>query len=206
MTPLKYKTLLFTHIDRSPLEIADLLVDEFNRPHESEWGEKTSTYHFEFGEFNFKDAYVDTPCPCNEPLVAILWQPKNENNSTAMMVNRSDGLAFAVEMMANETNFRWLHIEIADHHSLEFPANRFYFYQGQNQRCITSTRDENEWVFIQSGTPLKFEDTSNYKGKPAPNHLTREMIIDYLKHLGVNIVDPNFWAPTEAIRLWQQRL
>ena len=205
VTPLEYKTLLFTHVDRPTLELAKLLVDEFNRPQDSEWGEKKSTYDFIIGKYDFRNAYIDVPCPCNEPLVAILWQPKNESNSTAFMVNRSDGLAFAVEMMSSETDFRWIQVEIADHHSLDYPVNRFSVFQGRNQRCITSTMDENEWIFNQSGNPLKFEQTSKYKGKPGPNHLTREMIIDYLKHLGVDIIEPDFWLAPEAIRVWQQR-
>lgn len=203
MNPLNYKKLTFLCIGNSPKVISEFILDEFRKPSEWDPPDMEAHYFIEKGKFSYANAYVDIPAAGYSPLNAILWEPKNALGKTVLMTSDGDCLSFAAEMFAPETDFEWIHILIADHPSRTYPGVHFWYFKGQSSRCIDCIVEEKGWVFGTTGKPLEFEDVRAYKNRDKSKRLTREMVIDYLSHLGYEIDVPEFWTPKQSYRIWQ---
>lgn len=56
------------------------------------------------------------------------------------------------------------------------------------QRSIAAVNDGGRWVFEQSGTPFKFEDTSRYNAKRKRDRFKKEMLAACLEGLGAQLL------------------
>lgn len=59
---------------------------------------------------------------------------------------------------------------------------------------IAAANDGGRWVFETSGTPFAFEDLSAYANRLKKRRLTAEMLLDYLRALGVPVNDEPDWS------------
>jgi hypothetical protein len=203
LSPLHYKELVFVCVNRPPEAICKLIKDEFNQPLELDNPNNESLFCIEEGDFTYADAYVDCGASDDEPLVAILWEPKNAFGKTVLMTNSFNGAGFAIQSFPNETDFEWIHVLIADHPSLKYKGLHLWYVNGDYCRSIDCTAEEQDWEFAVMGKPLEFEDTRAYKNRDKSKRLTREMVIEYLRHLGYEIDVPEFWTPKQSYRIWQ---
>jgi hypothetical protein len=201
--PLDFTELVFCCISENPGIVANLIVEDFNKPSEWDHPQIEATFYCEQGDFCFSDAYIDIGMPGNVPLNAVLWEPQNAPGKTVLMANHSDGMGFAVQMFPKETDFEWIHILIADHPSLTYPGVHFWYFIRQTSRTIDCIVEDKGWMFVTTGKPLEFEDVRAYKNCDKSKRLTREMVIDYLSHLGYEIDVPEFWIPKQSYRIWQ---
>lgn len=63
------------------------------------------------------------------------------------------------------------------------------------ERSLTAANDGGRWVFEMSGEPFSFEDQEAYKRRATASRFTSEMLLDYLRQLGVpSGVDPRWSA------------
>jgi hypothetical protein len=61
-------------------------------------------------------------------------------------------------------------------------------------RSIVAANDGGRWVFETSGDPLPFEDLASYEHRRKTSRLTCDMVIDYLRALGVPVDQEPDWA------------
>jgi hypothetical protein len=67
-------------------------------------------------------------------------------------------------------------------------------------------KDDNQWVFFEKGPTQPFEDPSHYTHCRKRDRLNREILVQYLKKLGIHIDDPKFWeAVGNALHLHWDR-
>jgi hypothetical protein len=66
---------------------------------------------------------------------------------------------------------------------------------GKSRRTITAANDGGSWVFDQSGEPYPFEDVEAYATKRIRDRFTVEMLEKYLKHLGLDAFNKDWYMP-----------
>lgn len=81
----------------------------------------------------------------------------------------------------------------------EFPARLINVYGPDGvpplalERSIVVARDGDKWVFETSGKPFAFEDVAAYSRRLKSSRLSHEMILDYLRSLGVPLNTEPDW-------------
>ena len=60
---------------------------------------------------------------------------------------------------------------------------------GAYRRTVSATNDGGRWSFWQSGVPFPFENTDAYKLRSIKQRFTHEMLLEYLKGLGVDLTN-----------------
>ena len=159
------------------------IIDKFDEP-----------WIFNRSELDIKQIYFPEPKPGGAHFSEFaLWVPVIQKKSTIFIVNYQDGWEHFIRKYSEYYKRTCLHIAFSNHYS-EYPAFFFHYYEeGAERRFIQALKDHPRWVFYQEGEPLDFEDVSLYKKRRIRDRLTREIIIEYAKHLGWDIEDENFW-------------
>lgn len=70
--------------------------------------------------------------------------------------------------------------------------------QGQLRRSIYVSKDGRRWRYYTYGEPFDFEQTDRYKARSIPERFTREMLRDYLLHMGIDMFSPGFYQATAS--------
>lgn len=52
-------------------------------------------------------------------------------------------------------------------------------------RSLSATATDGRWEWHESGTPFEFEDTGRYTARRKRDRFDRELLLDYLEHLGI---------------------
>lgn len=52
-------------------------------------------------------------------------------------------------------------------------------------RSLSATATDGRWEWYESGTPFGFEDTQRYTARRKRDRFDRELLLDYLEHLGI---------------------
>lgn len=63
-----------------------------------------------------------------------------------------------------------------------------YYVDGADRRHIFAANDGGKWKFGQSGAPFAFEDIDAYKERSVQKRFTPEMLLTYLRSLGIELV------------------
>ena len=63
-------------------------------------------------------------------------------------------------------------------------------------RSICAANDGGRWIFEESGTPFSFERPEVYAAPRKRDRFTRDLLIDYLSHLGLRPFDDAFYSVT----------
>ena len=85
-----------------------------------------------------------------------------------------------------------------DDESLPEPKNSFIYVNNMDnelQRVLYSMK-VGKWLFYEQGEPLPFEELSHYKQRIIRKRLTKQILIDYCKKLGLFVEDKHFWEQT----------
>ena len=79
----------------------------------------------------------------------------------------------------------------------EYPMNQLMAYsEGGCTRVVYAMRDEPNWAFFSEGALLAVERPEHYKRRRIRDRLTREILVDYLRDLDIDIADDDFWHAT----------
>jgi len=73
-----------------------------------------------------------------------------------------------------------------------------YNEDGTTRRTIFAANDGGKWKFGQSGEPFDFEDISAYSRKSLKERFTIDMLGSYLRSLGVDAFDKNWFLCDET--------
>lgn len=100
---------------------------------------------------------------------------------------------------ANELACRAIRATLVDDDEPGYPARVLEVYgpQGEpplaHERSIGAVNDGGRWVFETSGTPFAFEDQEAYRRRLKKSRFTGEMLLTYLRALGVPIDSEPDW-------------
>jgi hypothetical protein len=64
---------------------------------------------------------------------------------------------------------------------------------GNIQRSVCAMDDGGRWIFETTGTPYSFEITERYDAPRKRDRFTHEMLVDYLRHFGIDAFDEAFY-------------
>ncbi len=191
---LGYKYLIFTCIKEDisifKNEISQLLSNNTKFP--ANWN-VTQT------NLNFKDIYYPAPSGGGSHFMNfIIWEPLNRQGTTVFYVNYRDGWNSFIENYAKKFSKTCIQVGMPDEDT-NYPMFRFSYYEGTKQRVILSYKDDKKWEFFQKGEIMPFEDDVYYKKRTIKDRLPNNLIVDYLKRLGWNIDDVNFWDTNKPV-------
>jgi hypothetical protein len=68
-------------------------------------------------------------------------------------------------------------------------------------RALEVANDGGRWVFEQEGEPFPFEQVERYQARRVRDRFTFEMLKDYLRHLGLEPFEEDFYMPPGS-RAW----
>ena len=128
----------------------------------------------------------------------VLFSPKSNPHTTIMYANIMDGYVNLIEFVAEKCGMEYYNISICDGTSQMMEAYHFHYYSSAGCRHILCYQDP-QWVFYEEGEPLEFENVELYKLRLKKKRLNKEIILQYLNHLGWNLWDENFWHTENVV-------
>jgi hypothetical protein len=115
-----------------------------------------------------------------------------KNNGVIMLPNLRDGWVTLFHKITVDLKINGYHFKLS---SDKEPFNFIeYLENGIKKRICYTLKDDDKWVFYESGTPLFFEETENYKTKIKKNRLNKEIMLKYCGKLNIikeNILEIN---------------
>lgn len=128
----------------------------------------------------------------------ILFSPKSNPHTTIMYANIMDGYVNLIKYVSKKCEMEFYNISICDGKEQWMEAYHFHYYNSKNSRHILCYKDP-QWVFYEDGEPLEFENVELYKLRLKKKRLNKEIILQYLNHLGWNLLDENFWRTENVV-------
>jgi len=160
------------------------------------FAERVARGHFETYEsdLDIESVYVRVPPAGGAHLFrAVLFEPANAANTTVFISNVSDGWYTLCNLLSGVVPGR--HILARSSIEDDYPGTVFYVLEGgETLRLVAARRDEPSWEFVTEGEPLPFEDVSNYEKPRIAHRLDRVILVQYLRKLGWDLEDPEFWT------------
>ena len=141
-----------------------------------------------------------------QPLRVAMWSPVNQGEITALVANRSDGLAHTLSVYARTYPRTIFRASIRDSKADPYPGCAFAYYaeMGGARREVAAVAEPDGWKFVQTGQPQSFEELDRYKQPRIRDRVTRELVTSYLAKLGLNVAEDQFWqASDEYARIEQ---
>jgi hypothetical protein len=126
---------------------------------------------------------------------AFFFNPLIKSDKTIMISNLQDGWYTLGNVISIKLPCERYSFFLCDG-SVEDPMNSLIYTNGKLERAVYSMKD-GKWVFYQEGEPLPFEKLNYYKQRIIKKRVTKQILIDYCKELGLFIEDENFWKSTE---------
>lgn len=137
------------------------------------------------------------------PHKVVLYAPQSDIGSTVLITNRQDGWSSLSYQLAKRLGARIAQI-IATQHGVEYPQVYFHAWVAGAERAVVCMRDSHAWVFQAQGQELPFEELSAYSARRVSMRLTRERALSYVRAMGWDAVDPNFWQTGRNAVYFQQ--
>ncbi|WP_310602695.1 hypothetical protein [Anaerosporobacter sp.] len=122
---------------------------------------------------------------------ALFYNPLISDEKTIMISNLADGWYTLCNVIANNLNCAYYLFTLSDEKDSE-PMNSFRYKNNGIKRSIYAMK-EGKWYFYSEGEPLYFEEQKHYENKMIKKRLTKQILIDYCKELGLFIENENFW-------------
>ena len=150
--------------------------------------------------------YIGSPPPGGaHPHRVVLYAPKSSIGSTVVITNRRDGWSSLSRVLAKRLGAKQAQLTATN--KIEYPAVLFCAWLHGTERAVVCMRDGHAWVFHTQGQELPFEETSAYSARRISKRLTREMALRYVKALGWDAAESEFWqAQGDAIYFEQGTL
>jgi len=130
------------------------------------------------------------------PSIAFFYNPLSDVQKTIMISNLSDGWYTLCNVISIELNCEYYLFQSSDDNVYELSSSFTYVRNGSLERCVYSMK-EGKWVFYSEGNLLPFEESQYYEQKMIKKRLTKQILIEYCKALGLFIEEEEFWKSTE---------
>ncbi len=127
----------------------------------------------------------------------LLWEPSNLVGQTAFFVNSYDGRHTIVLNYCKEFKRKAVKVSFSNCKEL-YPSFMFYyldFSSNENiERVISLIKDGKKWEFYTSGKVQSFEESENYTNSRSVKKFNKEIILEYLLRLNIDICNNGFWT------------
>ncbi len=91
-------------------------------------------------------------------------------------------------------------------HEIEWPIHEFHYYRrGESRRFVRAMKD-GAWTFFEQGERFDWEQGDRYQARRKKDRMTRQMIVDYTRKLGVDLKDDSFWRSDHNALYWHYDL
>lgn len=125
----------------------------------------------------------------------VLFEPTCNIGTTVCYTNLTNGWGEVFDGNSPSLGFKAYHCRICDE---LYASYHFACFDGTKKRYILCYQDP-QWVFYEEGVPLDFENVELYKLRLKKKRLNKEIILQYLNHLGWNLLDENFWRTENVV-------
>jgi hypothetical protein len=139
--------------------------------------------------------------PLQMPYKRRLLVGTTSNWTTIFDNSRGGGDPYSHARLATAHGVRAVAARHAPETQTALPATQFHLLGPTGEpplmyvRTIDAGRfDSGRWEFLTSGTPQPFEDTDAYERSRVRDRFTREMLLNYLRALGIRADDPDFYS------------
>jgi len=123
----------------------------------------------------------------------LIWEPKNNPNSTAFFSNYQDGLNSLIHVWNQRYGKRAVSIRLSNDSICDYPHHEINVKTTENEERVVYTHVASKWEFFQTGPVQEFEDTENYKAKKIKDRLNNDIVNKYLYKLGFKIWEEDFY-------------
>ena len=183
----KYEFFPLTILD-SPLETVELEIKEILK----DWWKDSKI------EFGTVDLGKINPPPMITAGGAhfpkfLIWEPKNNPNSTAFFVNYQDGFNSLIHVWNQRFGKRAISVRLSNDLICDYPHHEINVKTTDNEERVVYTHVESKWEFYQTGPVQDYEDVENYKVRKIKDRLNNVIINKYLAKLGFKIWDEDFY-------------
>lgn len=130
----------------------------------------------------------------------LLWEPSNLIGQTAFFVNSYDGRLTIILNYCKKFKRKAVKVSFSNIKE-KYPSFKFQyldFSSNENiERVIILIKDGRKWEFYTSGEVQYFEELENYHNIRSVKKFNKEIILEYLLRLNINICDDKFWTSLE---------
>lgn len=131
----------------------------------------------------------------------ILWSPEG-CDYCVLVPNCADSLFSCVRYFRESSNILITGYSAFDLSTGEEPFVDFYRFGGNlSNRYVRVMREYPKWCFFEEGEPLQFELVDRYERRLKRERLTPEMVVEYMKQSGYNVLAPSFYDAAECITI-----
>jgi hypothetical protein len=130
----------------------------------------------------------------------LIWEPSNNPGASVFSSNLEDGWYTFVNILSTKHFFDSASIRLSPPDN-EDPICEFLTYtEGKQNRIVRVMKDDSKWEFYEEGKAYNFEEIENYTRRLKRQRFTQEMLTRYMKNLGWDIEDKDFYK-TETFGL-----
>jgi hypothetical protein len=165
-----------------------------------------SEWILEKGPLDIKKVYFPRPQRGGaEPMRVVIWSPLSQPDISAFYPNSSDGWSTLIQCLSDEGMPDSISIRSTrDGEKWSLQNIHYMSSGGQTKRLLQLIKEEDGFKFYQEGSPFDFE---NLTIKPRRRISTREDVLEFIGHLGIDLRDGKFWVTDrDAIYLYEQRV
>ncbi|MCA9674804.1 MAG: hypothetical protein H6709_06670 [Kofleriaceae bacterium] len=138
--------------------------------------------------------------PGDRPSVGAFFTSCRRRDGVVMLTNQQDGWFTLCNVLARRLD--GCHLRLA---SSNLPGSQVQSLTVWDDRAeirhVHVLQDDARWDFMQSGTPLPWENVEKYRSRAKRDRLSREMLIGYANALGWPIDADGFWS-ADGDALW----
>ncbi len=121
-----------------------------------------------------------------------IWQPRNVAFGSVLVPNYEDGMIQMLRYLNRHFQRRYFQGILAkDHEKTGYCA--FTHVSETGAKRVVHVIREARWQFFAEGATLPFEDVTRYERRRIAERLTPRTVVAYLKSLGWNLEEPDFW-------------
>jgi hypothetical protein len=147
---------------------------------------------------------LEPPAGGAHPFKLVAFSPANRPTSTAIVTNFADGWNSLSYALAKKSTSLVVQI-ISTQDGVEYPKHSFQVWRdGVRNRVVHVLRDSDKWTFFQEGPIDSFETPAHYDRRRIRDRLNREIIVEYVRALGWDIADGDFWRSKECVTYFEK--
>ncbi len=164
-------------------------------------------YLVEENVLDFQAVRLGAPCSGGgEKMTALVFSPQAAPNHCVFVSNSADGWYTLINRMASQLQATCIRVATSLD-AVDRPANSFRVYvAGRDIRYVRAMLDSDRWDFFEKGVVQPFEEISSYKKRRIKDRLTRQIVVDYLLKLDIDIRSDAFWGSDQpAVYIYERR-
>lgn len=131
----------------------------------------------------------------------IIWTPLGKDY-IVLVANCTDQYVGCAYTLSHKQNIMVTGYGAYDLSDGVEPYVDFYRYGGNlPDRYVRVMREHKKWLFYESGEPLSFEHVECYSTRLKKERLTKDMVVEYMRLSGYDIMSPLFFQASECVIL-----